>query len=597
MTQPKRSAGRRSILFAAAVAAASISISQPQALGTEASEVSAVSGSAFGYYSNVSLVGGPAAARGPLGTTGCDAESSTACSPSASLPSTGGSHAAADVDGASAQYGRAAFFEAASMAVSTEGATGVAGAVTSTASAGAVGPGPFTAEAASSTCTASAASVSASTAIGNGRLVTKTDATTGGPVATEAIAPVPAANTTYSGTLDHLGESFTAVVNEQSTNADGSITVNALHLYLLGPIAVGDLIVGQSVCGVTSAAAADAAPSPDTTAMAPPNVEAAAPAPQTVDPGTQRAAVVAAAATPAALPAAPPSGGSGAFGFFAEVSLFGGPAAPRGPSPNVVLPTGGSATPVTGTAATGDVRYGPGILFTSGPITATTQGTAASSTSKVEIQNVNTSGVEVFTAAGLNSTCTGATGSTTVTGGTLRTSEGNPDVDGDDTNVPVPANPAPNTRFSGKIEGVGDSFEAIFNEQVVSGGGITVTAYHLRLLGPTAIGDLFIGQSRCAATATGTGTGSPGAGGTGTGGTGTAAGGTGAGAGAGTPSAGTAGAAGAGGTGGTQQARPAMATTGFGGFGTLMFGLTLLLLGAAASIGGARLRMTAGTAG
>lgn len=41
------------------------------------------------------------------------------------------------------------------------------------------------------------------------------------------------------------------VYNEQVVNPDGSITVNAGHQYLLGPIAVGDLILGQVVCGVT----------------------------------------------------------------------------------------------------------------------------------------------------------------------------------------------------------------------------------------------------------------------------------------------------------------------------------------------------------
>ncbi len=34
---------------------------------------------------------------------------------------------------------------------------------------------------------------------------------------------------------------------------DGSITVNAAHQYLLDPLAVGELILGQSVSGVTAA--------------------------------------------------------------------------------------------------------------------------------------------------------------------------------------------------------------------------------------------------------------------------------------------------------------------------------------------------------
>ncbi|HEV8115693.1 MAG TPA: choice-of-anchor P family protein, partial [Acidimicrobiales bacterium] len=64
--------------------------------------------------------------------------------------------------------------------------------------------------------------------------------------------------------------------------------------------------------------------------------------------------------------------------------------------------------------------------------------------------------------------------------------------------VPVPADPAPNTVIEGKLEGIGDSFRLVFNEQIVEDGAITVNAAHQILLGPTAVGDLVIGQSRCA---------------------------------------------------------------------------------------------------
>ena len=37
--------------------------------------------------------------------------------------------------------------------------------------------------------------------------------------------------------------------NEQIANPDGSITVNAAHEYLLGPTAVGDMVIGSSTCG------------------------------------------------------------------------------------------------------------------------------------------------------------------------------------------------------------------------------------------------------------------------------------------------------------------------------------------------------------
>lgn len=199
-----------------------------------------------------------------------------------------------------------------------------------------------------------------------------------------------------------------------------------------------------------------------------------------------------------------------AYGYFARVSLFGGPANVRGPAPVVTLPPNGSGAPITATVPESIVQYGPAILFSSGQITVSTQGTtgpAGSVTSSATVQNVNRSGQEVFTASSLSSTCTasesGVSGSTTINNGTLQTSEGNPNVDGDEVIVNIPTNPPPNYTVNGQLEGVGDSFQAIFNEQVVNpDGSITVYAYHLRLLGPTAVGDLYVGKSECGVTAT-----------------------------------------------------------------------------------------------
>jgi hypothetical protein len=109
-------------------------------------------------------------------------------------------------------------------------------------------------------------------------------------------------------------------------------------------------------------------------------------------------------------------------------------------------------------------------------------------------------------AQAISSTCTASqtaqSGSTSVTSGKVTTSEGaNLDSDADDTVVQVSANPAPNTAIEGKIETVGDTFRAVFNEQQTASGSITVNAVHMYLLGPTAVGELIVGQSRCAATA------------------------------------------------------------------------------------------------
>ena len=192
-----------------------------------------------------------------------------------------------------------------------------------------------------------------------------------------------------------------------------------------------------------------------------------------------------------------------ASGYYANVSLFGGPDQEFGPAPEVILPaSGGSETATDPSAA---IVIGPATFFTSGPLTVTTEGATGPSgavTSTATVETINTSGDEVFTAASASSTCTateeGVTGSTTITGGTLRTSEGDPAVEGDETVVNVPTDPAPNTIIEGQIETVGDSFRYIFNEQVVNpDGSLTVYAAHMELLGPNAVGDLFIGESTC----------------------------------------------------------------------------------------------------
>jgi hypothetical protein len=60
----------------------------------------------------------------------------------------------------------------------------------------------------------------------------------------------PPVNYTRSGTIDHVGDRWRIVLNEQIENPDGSLTVNAAHMFLLGPIAVGEMIIGSSTCGV-----------------------------------------------------------------------------------------------------------------------------------------------------------------------------------------------------------------------------------------------------------------------------------------------------------------------------------------------------------
>jgi hypothetical protein len=199
-----------------------------------------------------------------------------------------------------------------------------------------------------------------------------------------------------------------------------------------------------------------------------------------------------------------------AFGYAARnITIFNGAQPDTGPAPVVTLASDASNSPQSANVASGLVKYGPAFLFTSGAITVNTSGKTGAGgtvTSSTDIQNVNTSGQEVLTAASLSSTCSASTsatsGSTTVSGGKLTTSEGsNLDSDADDTVVQIPDNPAPNTSYQGTIETVGDTFRYVFNEQVRNpDGSITVNAAHQYLLGPTAVGEVILGQSRCGST-------------------------------------------------------------------------------------------------
>lgn len=234
------------------------------AVGAAPQGVQAVSGSAFAFQTNVSLFGGPASVKGGPGST-CGQAGQPACadgeSPAVSLPASGGQMTATDPDGNVGQYGPAYIFEnRGPLTASASGSTGPSGSVTASAVVDKVEDNdPFSARSpngrVSSTCTAGLSGLVASSRITNGRLVVHTNATTGEPTEEVAFPDVwdPAPNTTYEGSLDHIGDRWRMVFNEQILGAD-SITVNAVHMYLLGTSAVGDMIIGQSRCGITQAA-------------------------------------------------------------------------------------------------------------------------------------------------------------------------------------------------------------------------------------------------------------------------------------------------------------------------------------------------------
>ena len=225
-------------------------------------DVSGVTASAFGYYTNVGFNGEPATVRGfgqtiPPGT----AESA---SPSVNCPSTGTSEpiVVADSDGAIAMYGSRALFSgqwpatttepppSGPLTVSCQGTTGPSGSASSSADVVNVGPGPLIADEVHSTCTATESGVTGTTTIVGGVLVTSTDAD-GKPLTTEAIPVEPDVNYTRTGTINDVGDTYRIVLNEQLEDpVTGALTVNAAHLYLLGPTAEGEVIIGSSTCGV-----------------------------------------------------------------------------------------------------------------------------------------------------------------------------------------------------------------------------------------------------------------------------------------------------------------------------------------------------------
>lgn len=214
---------------------------------TTLADVSAVSGGAYGFYTKVSLFGGPPGTRGP--------------EPTVELPATGSAQPiTATKPSGEAKFGPATLFKSGAISITTQGKTGADGTVTSSATVKGLAnrsdqPGPLLYDELRSSCSATEAGATGSTTISNGVLETKYDKNTEEPVETVPVPASPAPNTERTGTLDHVGDSYRMVFNEQIKNPDGSLTVNAAHMYLLGPNAVGDLIIGQSRCGLAAAGA------------------------------------------------------------------------------------------------------------------------------------------------------------------------------------------------------------------------------------------------------------------------------------------------------------------------------------------------------
>lgn len=202
-----------------------------------------------------------------------------------------------------------------------------------------------------------------------------------------------------------------------------------------------------------------------------------------------------------------------AYGYRAfNITLFGGVQPDTGPTPTVALASDASNSPQSGSAATGLVTYGPATLFTSDGISVQTSGSPGTSgavTSTASVNDINkattqsaSTGSEELTADNLSSSCTSGNpvGSTSVTNGFVTTLSGSADPN-PPTYANVPANPAPNTSINGSIDLSStdtETFTYVFNEQTTdSAGNLTVNAVDEYLHGPTAKGNVIIGQVVC----------------------------------------------------------------------------------------------------
>jgi uncharacterized protein YegP (UPF0339 family) len=211
---------------------------------------SRAAGGACGFWTNVGLFGGPPERRG-CGQTVPPGNARSA-SPEVTLPEGGSTVAVAvaDEDGVIAQYGPAIILggrfpgtdtgPTGPVVVSTKGRTSV----TSSASVKNIDAGVFTAGSVRSTCTASKSGVKGSATITKGVVITAANAD-GTPVKTKTVPSKPPANHKITGT-NSIGDKFRVVFNEQRKARDGTLTVIAVHVYLLGPNAVGEVVLAES---------------------------------------------------------------------------------------------------------------------------------------------------------------------------------------------------------------------------------------------------------------------------------------------------------------------------------------------------------------
>ncbi|HEV2070394.1 MAG TPA: hypothetical protein VGR26_11415 [Acidimicrobiales bacterium] len=208
--------------------------------------VTAVEGSAFGCFASTSFSFDPdnrppPTVFGPVPSVelppGGSAEPITATAPECTIS-------------VGAFEGAPTVISTGPLSVSTQGTTGPTGSVTSTATITDVGVDPneaFQAAGISSTCTANETGVTGSTTVTGGTIDTGT---------AEGVVDVPLNPEPGETVFVDVGPgTANYIFNEQTVDpVTGAITVNALRIQTLeGPLQ-GEVIIGQVVCDITTAA-------------------------------------------------------------------------------------------------------------------------------------------------------------------------------------------------------------------------------------------------------------------------------------------------------------------------------------------------------
>lgn len=239
---------RAAVTGIVAGALVSVTLAAPAGAGT-------VSGEACAYRVSLSLFGGPPSVRGcgqtiPPGTA-------ASASPEVTLPPDGSTApiVSLDLDGARAVYGPAVVFggrfqpggsapQSGPLLAQTAGTT----VVRSSALATFVGPQPFYARSVFGSCVATAGATTFTVQLTDAVVVTSTDRF-GTPTSAVRVPANPPVGFTVPFVIDNVGDRGVVVFNERVANPDGSTTLNAVHMYMQGPIAVGDMVIAQARCG------------------------------------------------------------------------------------------------------------------------------------------------------------------------------------------------------------------------------------------------------------------------------------------------------------------------------------------------------------